>query len=80
MGLRGEMMGWLLDNALADMPGTSFLMFYGIAACIVLIGAYFVIDMQAKRHRRAQRWQRDAPQPERQSYPRGRPPISSFIL
>jgi uncharacterized protein (TIGR04222 family) len=46
MGLRGEIMGWLLDNALADMPGTSLLMFYGIAACIVLIGAYFFIDMQ----------------------------------
>ncbi|WP_174247448.1 TIGR04222 domain-containing membrane protein [Methylocapsa sp. S129] len=37
-------MGWLLDNSLADMRGPDFLMFYGIFACVVLIGAYFYLE------------------------------------
>src|ERR1700676_634153 len=39
-------MGWLLDNPLADMRGTDFLVFYAIAAGIVLTGAYFFIAVR----------------------------------
>lgn len=37
------MMGWLLDNGLANMQGTNFLVFYALTAAVVLAGAYFFV-------------------------------------
>jgi len=37
-------MDWLLDNFLANMQGTNFLIFYAISAGVVLAGDYFFIN------------------------------------
>jgi uncharacterized protein (TIGR04222 family) len=39
-------MDWWLSNPLAEMRGPEFLMFYGVFAALVVIFAYFFIDMQ----------------------------------
>jgi uncharacterized protein (TIGR04222 family) len=39
-------MDWLLDNSLATMQGTHFLIFYGVTAFIVLTGAYLFVAAQ----------------------------------
>jgi uncharacterized protein (TIGR04222 family) len=39
-------MDWWLSNPLAEMRGPEFLMFYGVFAALVVISAYFFIDMQ----------------------------------
>jgi uncharacterized protein (TIGR04222 family) len=39
-------MGWLLDNPLANMRGTDFLILYGTFAAAIILGAYFFIQRQ----------------------------------
>jgi uncharacterized protein (TIGR04222 family) len=44
-------MGWLLDNALATMPGPAFLLFYGLVAAIAIVGAWLFVDAQDRTDR-----------------------------